>query len=33
MTIMTIATVGYTEVHELGDAGKVFTIILIFSEW
>jgi len=30
MTIITIATVGYTEVHELGDAGKVFTIILIF---
>ena len=28
MTIITIATVGYAEVHELGDAGKVFTIIL-----
>jgi voltage-gated potassium channel len=30
MTIITIATVGYTEVHALGDAGKAFTIILIF---
>ena len=28
MTIITIATVGYAEVHELGDAGKVFTIVI-----
>ena len=28
MTIITIASVGYTEVHELGDTGKVFTIVI-----
>ena len=29
MTIITLATVGYKEVHELSHEGKVFTIILI----
>ncbi len=29
MTIITLATVGYREVHELSDQGKVFTILLI----
>lgn len=31
MTIITVATVGFREVKELSDAGKFFTIILIFS--
>jgi voltage-gated potassium channel len=32
MTIITIATVGYREVHELSDGGKVFTsFLIIFS--
>ncbi len=32
MTIITIATVGYKEVHDLDDAGKVFTsFLIIFS--
>ncbi len=31
MTIITLATVGYKEVKELDNPGKVFTIILIFS--
>lgn len=32
MTIITIATVGYREVHELSDAGKLFTsFLIIFS--
>lgn len=30
MTVITIATVGFKEVKELDEAGKVFTIILIF---
>jgi voltage-gated potassium channel len=30
MTIITIATVGYMEVHPLGEAGRAFTMILIF---
>ena len=29
MTVITIATVGFNEVHPLSDAGKIFTIILI----
>ncbi len=29
MTVITIATVGFKEVHELSDAGKIFTIFLI----
>lgn len=29
MTIITISTVGYGEVHELSSAGKMFTAILI----
>lgn len=29
MTIITISTVGYGEVHELSSAGKIFTAILI----
>ena len=31
MTVTTIATVGFGEVHPLGDRGRVFTIILIVS--
>ncbi len=31
MTVITLATVGFREVKELSDAGKVFTIILIFT--
>lgn len=32
MTVITVATVGYREVHELSDTGKVFTsILIIFS--
>lgn len=31
MTIITLATVGYKEVKELDNPGKIFTIILIFS--
>ncbi|MBJ6724789.1 potassium channel family protein [Geomesophilobacter sediminis] len=30
MTVITLGTVGFKEVHELNDAGKVFTMILIF---
>lgn len=29
MTVITVATVGYREVKELGDAGKIFTSLLI----
>lgn len=29
MTVITLGTVGFREVHELSDAGKVFTILLI----
>ena len=29
-TVITMSTVGYREVGELGDAGKLFTILLIF---
>jgi len=31
MTIITVATVGYGEVHKLSDPGKIFTIFLIVS--
>ena len=31
MTVITISTVGFKEVSELSDAGRVFTIILIFA--
>jgi voltage-gated potassium channel len=30
MTITTISTVGFSEVHPLSDAGRVFTVVLIF---
>jgi voltage-gated potassium channel len=30
MTIITIATVGYQEIHPLGKAGRVFNMVLIF---
>ncbi len=29
MTVITLATVGFKEVHDLSDAGKIFTILLI----
>src|SRR5574340_1099010 len=29
MTIITIATVGYREVHELSDGGMIFTTVLV----
>ncbi|BBO67129.1 potassium transporter TrkA [Desulfosarcina alkanivorans] len=31
MTIITLATVGYGEVHQISDLGRIFTIILIVS--
>jgi voltage-gated potassium channel len=31
MTVITVATVGYREVHELSQTGKIFTIFLIIS--
>jgi voltage-gated potassium channel len=31
MTVTTVATVGFREVHELSWAGQVFTVVLIFS--
>src|SRR5262245_54589570 len=31
MTVTTVATVGYREVHELSRAGQLFTVVLIFS--
>jgi voltage-gated potassium channel len=31
MTVTTVATVGYREVHELSRAGQFFTVLLIFS--
>ena len=31
MTIITIATVGFGELHPLSDAGKLFTAILIIT--
>jgi voltage-gated potassium channel len=30
MTVITVSTVGFSEVHPLSDAGKIFTSILIF---
>ncbi len=30
MTVITLTTVGFGEIHELGYAGKVFTVVLIF---
>ncbi|MEL6232718.1 MAG: NAD-binding protein [Cyanobacteria bacterium J06627_3] len=30
MTVITLATVGFTEVQPLGDRGRIFTIVLIF---
>ncbi|MCM0081099.1 potassium channel protein [Geomonas sp. Red32] len=30
MTVLTLSTVGFREVHELSDAGKLFTMVLIF---
>ena len=33
MTIVTVTTVGYEEVHELSKAGKVFNILLIISSF
>ena len=31
MTVITLSTVGFKEVHDLSDAGKVFTILLIIG--
>jgi len=31
MTVITVTTVGFREVHEMGDAGKLFTIFLIIT--
>ncbi len=33
MTVITISTVGFGEVHKLSDAGKIFTIFLIISSF
>ncbi len=33
MTVITVATVGYREVTELSDAGKIFTIFLIITSF
>jgi voltage-gated potassium channel len=30
MTVITLGTVGFREVHELSDVGKIFTMVLIF---
>jgi voltage-gated potassium channel len=30
MTVITIATVGYGEVHEISQSGRIFTVVLIF---
>lgn len=30
MTIITLAAIGYAEVHPLSDTGRIFTVILIF---
>lgn len=30
MTVITLGTVGFREVHELSDGGKIFTMVLIF---
>ena len=31
MTVITVTTVGYGEVHELSRVGQVFTVLLLFS--
>ncbi|PLX14317.1 MAG: potassium channel protein, partial [Marinilabiliales bacterium] len=31
MTVITVSTVGYGEVQELSDAGKIFTLVLILA--
>ena len=31
MTVITIASVGYKEIHDLSPNGRIFTIILIIS--
>ena len=31
MTVITLTTVGFGEIHELGEAGKVFTVVLILA--
>ena len=33
MTVITLSTVGFSEVHPLTPAGKIFTILLIFSSF
>lgn len=33
MTVITVATVGFQEVHKLSDGGKIFTIFLIVSSF
>ena len=30
MTVITIATVGYSEIHHISDIGRVFTMLIIF---
>jgi voltage-gated potassium channel len=31
MSVITLTTVGYSEVHELGNTGKIFTVVLILA--
>ena len=33
MTVITVSTVGFGEIHKLSDAGKIFTIFLIISSF
>ena len=33
MTIITVTTVGYEEVHDLSTAGKIFNMLLIISSF
>lgn len=33
MTVITVTTVGFREIHEFSPEGKVFTIILILTSW
>ncbi|MCF8298787.1 MAG: potassium channel protein [Saprospiraceae bacterium] len=33
MTIITVSTVGFREIHEFSDGGRVFTIFLITTSW
>ena len=33
MTVITISTVGFGEIHKLSDAGKIFTMLLIISSF